>query len=306
MPGGGKKESRAQAPRSFCWTLNNPGEWERKAKETWDTGLFCFLFAGMETGESGTPHLQGYAEVKHPPLKFNRLKKLPLFAGAHIEKRRGTVRQAVDYCAKDGNVVIEYGATNKKQGAREDLAALTKTIKTGATMAEIFEKHPECVFKYSKGIEVARKSLIQPRDHKIPKIIHIYYGESGTGKTRYAVEQHPGAHMQKPGMAHWWDGYEGQKVVILDEYRSQFQFGTLLGLLDRYNEKVQYKGGSCNLVCDKIIITMPVHPKFLYLNLERDREGRMYQLQRRIAKIYEFTGDPENPTMTDKTDEPWE
>ena len=276
------------------------------AKETWESGLFSFLFAGLEVGESGTPHLQGYCEVKTPPLKFNRLKRFPLFVGAHIEKRKGSVRQAVDYCAKDGNVVIEYGATSKKQGHRQDLSDLTETIKSGATIAEIFEKHPECIYKFSKGISVARNAMIKPRDHNLEKIVHIYFGESGTGKTRYAVEKHPGAHLQKPGMKDWWDGYEGQKVVILDEYRSQFQFGTLLGLLDRYNEKVQFKGGSCNLVADKIIITMPVHPKFLYPNLENNRDGRMKQLIRRIAKIYKFSGDPAEPTMEDVTEEAWD
>lgn len=60
------------------------------------------------------------------------------------------------------------------------------------------------------------------------------------------------------GGAMWWDGYCGQKVVILDDYRPWWcPFSFMLRLLDRYPIQVQVKGGFVNFVPEKIVITTP-------------------------------------------------
>lgn len=48
-----------------------------------------------------------------------------------------------------------------------------------------------------------------------PKVCLWYWGEPGTGKTRKATDDHPQAY--KKLVNKWWDGYQGQKVVIMDD-----------------------------------------------------------------------------------------
>lgn len=42
-----------------------------------------------------------------------------------------------------------------------------------------------------------------------------YTGLPGTGKTRKAREDNPGAYYKLQNK--WWDGYQGQKTVIMDD-----------------------------------------------------------------------------------------
>lgn len=41
------------------------------------------------------------------------------------------------------------------------------------------------------------------------------HGPAGCGKTRAAIKKHPEAYMKLSNK--WWDGYQGQDAVILDD-----------------------------------------------------------------------------------------
>ena len=62
--------------------------------------------------------------------------------------------------------------------------------------------------------------------------------------------------------AKWWDGYEGEKEVLIDEFWKDFyKYHELLRLLDRYPCKVEKKGGWAHLQgmvsATTIVITAP-------------------------------------------------
>jgi hypothetical protein len=98
--------------RHWCFTINN---WEQGD----DDGLIAlgptvsYLVYGYETGESGTPHLQGY--VIFPRVKRLSEAKGLLSGRAHLEPKRGTPEQAAAYCKKDG-VFKEFGECPKSSG----------------------------------------------------------------------------------------------------------------------------------------------------------------------------------------------
>lgn len=308
----GTNPNQKSAPRNFCYTINNyPADIEEHHKAFWDSGKAKYIVSSYEEGVEGTPHIQGYAEVE-PQLKWGQLKAHPLFARAHIEPRRGTAQQASDYCEKvnDPTYVgpcFKAGVISR-QGRRTELDDVAEAVHQGKTVKEIIEEFPREYIKFHKGIEAARRALVAPRDPETPIEVVVYYGPTGLGKTRKAYQDNPGAHIQGPGMDQWWDGYDGQDTVILDEYRGQFPFGKLLSLLDRYPTKVQVKGGTAQMTATRFILTMPEHPKNLYPNLAAEvRDGKMSQLKRRINKIYKFSGsDPADPILRDVTGYPWE
>ena len=46
----------------------------------------------------------------------------------------------------------------------------------------------------------------------------VLWGPSGTGKSRFVAKRWPKAFWKSPE-AKWWDGYAGQEVVVLDDFK---------------------------------------------------------------------------------------
>ena len=317
--------------RNAVFTLNNYTDADIDALR--ELGVDCkYLIAAREVGESGTPHLQGYLELEKQ-WRFSALKdKIPR---AHIEPRRGTAAQADAYCRKgeqphdeweaDGTAGSNYGSNvdiavvlgrlgTQKPGRRTDLEEVVASVLEGKNLRQLAEDHPEEYIKFNKGIQDYRAKMTAPRSAESPKEVLVYFGPTGTGKTKTAYEAHPDAYLIGPEQGKWHDGYDQHEVVILEEYRSQWSFGYLLRYLDRYPMQVEYKGGLTHFKADKIIITAPNHPALWY-KPDVTKDGKLDQLKRRITKILHFeklgqppkdmTADPwpepvENPPLTDQ------
>lgn len=106
----------------WCFTLNNYTDDEYNAIHALlsDQSTVTFGIVGKETGENGTPHLQGFVIFKRTH-RFGRV-RAKLGARCHIEQTRGSTDQNRTYCSKDGNFV-EFG-TAPVQGRRSDLESL--------------------------------------------------------------------------------------------------------------------------------------------------------------------------------------
>lgn len=122
--------------------------------------------------------------------------------------------------------------------------------------------------------------------------VHWYYGSTGTGKTRTAWEHlafEKGYKMQEVWMSSgridpFFNGYVGQKAVILDDFRPGFcKFEMLLRLLDGYPVTINVKGGYIQWMAEIIIITAPIAPNEMFVNHQTGEEwDNLDQLIRRI------------------------
>jgi len=74
--------------RNICFTLNNYSE--EDYKNLLNHEKFKYVIIGIEIGEGGTPHLQGYAELT-VQMRFNRVKR-EIHNQIHFEGGRGTER----------------------------------------------------------------------------------------------------------------------------------------------------------------------------------------------------------------------
>ena len=88
--------------------------------------------------------------------------------------------------------------------------------------------------------------------------VYLLWGTSGAGKTRY-VHDMWGEEVytlagQKPL---WFDGYDGQKVLLIDEFEGVEEFGrsNLLKCLDIYPYYAPVKGGFVCAQWEKVYIT---------------------------------------------------
>lgn len=102
--------------------------------------------------------------------------------------------------------------------------------------------------------------------------------------------------MHQPGNLKWWDGYCGQRVVVINDLRRSdvFQAGGLnylLNITDRYDVVVEIKGGSTLGNWDVCIITCPVSPdvEFTYQKESGpELDEHVGQLIRRLTQIIEL------------------
>lgn len=101
----GNTKTLSRRSRGWCFTINNYSEQEEKILHTY-TAIFEKMIVGKETGENGTPHLQGYAYAKNAKT-FAQMKKL--FPRGHLEPAKGKPVENRVYCSKGGQVIIDQG-----------------------------------------------------------------------------------------------------------------------------------------------------------------------------------------------------
>lgn len=259
--------------KNWCFTINNPEE----ECAGWNAEHMHFMICGIEVGENGTKHIQGYVQMK----KKHRLTKMKtFFPRAHLEVARGSPDQNIEYCSKDGSHHV-HGEQPIKRGQRTDLEDVQRAITSGSTYDDLLRSHFGEAVKYQRSLQ----NIIEHyrADRKEPPTVYVYWGDTGLGKSRKAFEECPDAYWKTLG--DWWDGYDGHTEVIIDEFYGWIRFDLLLRLLDRYPMRVPVKGGFRKFVAEKIIFTSNKSPKEWYPNLS---EVHKRAFERRITKVVEF------------------
>lgn len=117
--------------------------------------------------------------------------------------------------------------------------------------------------------------------------VRLFYGPSGTGKSHkaHAVFSAEKTYFKVP-TTKWWDGYQGETQVIIDEFRGAVSIALLLRWLDPagYPLMLETKGGGTVARFNDIIITSNLHPLQWYPELDAATKDA---LMRRID-IIEF------------------
>lgn len=273
---------RSPRYRNYCFTLNNYTEDEINLLMLSD---YSYMIFGYEIGENGTPHLQGYIEFDDK-MTIVGIKKHLGIDRIHLESRRGTQEEAINYCKKD-NDFYEHG-TLKCQGKRTDLENIYEDINSGKTVFDIATNYPSQYIRYSKGIEKLKNVIEQKRMTSIRNInVTVIVGTPGAGKTRHVYDSHGFENVYKLD-AHdknlWFDGYDGQDVLLIDDFYGGIKFGFLLNLLDIYPIRLPIKGGFTWANWTKIYITSNSDVKSWYSVPNMDALTRRIHSTIRLGK----------------------
>ena len=248
-----------------------------------------YIIYGYEIAPTtGTPHLQGFVIWRSAKTFTASQKSLP--NGCHISVCKGNPYQNFVYCSKTENFT-ERGDRPEKvgQGKRTDLKIIKDEIEYGTTIKELLKKDTIVNYQELKYAENLKKYYEQRRTWK--PTVKWYYGPTGTGKTKTAYEEvykltDPDNIYTAMDTGKWWDGYDGEEYIIIDDMRKDFlKFHQLLKLLDRYAYRVETKGSTRQFLGKHIIITSAYHP----LDMFETRED-IQQLIRRIDEIKLFDG----------------
>lgn len=229
--------------RRFCFTWNNyPLDAEEQLRCFADRKNAIYMVVGRECGESGTPHLQGYMHLKHG-ITFSALKRL--LPAMHIERARGSGADNLAYCSKEGDFfeVGDLPADSKKAG--QATAEVWRALLSAAERGEwewIKNEYPRIWIAFRERLLSMRVPTTTVIDGDT--INEWWVGSTGTGKSRLAWEKYGTICYQKM-LNKWWDGYDAQPVVIIEEWspKNEVTASALKIWADRYPFTAQIKGG---------------------------------------------------------------
>lgn len=260
-------------------------------------------------------HYQGYIELKNA-IRGTQLQKIlgspnskenP--SACHFSERRGTRDEARNYCMKQDTRVEgpwEFGNySGGGQGKRNDIRRMYDLIKEGKNDVVLQEQDPACYARHYKAFDRMRANILREETKKKFRKLKVValVGDAGTGKTRHVMDKHGYAKgdvytLPANDDSLWWDGYAGEKILLIDEFYGGIKYGTLLKILDGYDMRLPIKGGFTYANWEKVYITSNKQPHEWY------SFGSTPALNRRITKIRHFkSADTElNAELTKKCD----
>lgn len=279
-----------QRARNWCFTLHDYTESQctmllnlaSQEEDTTSSGVTYICFGKEVCTSTQRPHLQGYIELSKP-ITMAGLKTLLNSKTVHLETRKDTAKDAIVYCQKEGSF---YEAGSKKsQGKRKDIEVARDIVNQGGGMSHVLDE----VTSY-QAVRMAEVLLTYKESARNWKpTVYWYHGATGTGKSRKArwlASIMDGSSLYvKSDPTRWYPGYDRHNFVIFDDFRpSWMPLTDMLRLLDRYEARVEFKGGYRQFVPNTIVVTSALHPKDCYTNSGEAIE----QLLRRIDHIEHF------------------
>jgi len=236
---------------------------------------------------TGRKHLQMYFEL----FKAQRLSWVRSNIGlCHWESRQGTREQARDYCMKEdtrenGTKPVEIGKW-RTQGNRKDIGIAVENLAAFEDLTKLPEEELEVFAKYCRFIEKIKLAKEQKASREFRKVtVSVRWGKAGTGKSKNVLMDPSGKplkdvyKMECNDDTLWWDGYNGEKTLVLDDFYGNIKYAHLLNLLDGYQMRLPIKGGFTYAMWDKVFITSNKHPDEWY------HKGMTEALKRRLTVI---------------------
>lgn len=324
MPRAPRGDVRQQRARSWG-PLTVFTEWERVShrlravRPSAANALRYLVFQPEVCPDTGRTHLQLFIQFTRA-VRGSHVHSFvcpsPEFADNcrtfHLEVSRDA-ESARNYCRKEetrlqGAEAYETGEF-ATQGKRTDISQVCELVQSGATIREAFELHPSTMVRHYKGI-IAYRNITARNRERAPEV-RIYWGDTGTGKSRRAffeARHHRGTagHCspyfaslpaeRARGASGWWDDYEPGEPVVINEYQGQWDLSTFKQLLDRYPMRVAVKGSFVPFNSDLIILTSNKNPEDWYPEASQaDRDA----LRRRYSVVEHFS------TLSPPWTEPW-
>lgn len=235
---------------------------------------------------TGSEHNQGYVQM-YKQARWTAIQKM-FNSKCHFEVCRGSVKDNDTYCSKE-NVYTKLGDFVSR-GYRSDLHNIKDDLKEGKGLYDIMENYTGDFLRYHSGIgkmkELIDKKKRQEIGYKQPEVT-VLYGKAGEGKTNYIYSKYGYENVFKISRyddpKFMFNGYENERVLVLDDFYGGIQYSYLLQLLDGYPLDLNVKNGVRYNYFDKVYITSNDLPYKWY------SKGIQDNLKRRIKSCLEVS-----------------
>lgn len=222
--------------QGIYWLLTIPrGLWEDPGQLP--EGM-SYIRGQAETGEGGFEHWQVLVIYRRKQSLRGVKEYFPRESHAELAYSKA----ALDYVWKEATRVdgtqFQYGELPFKRNDSKDWEKIWVAAKEGKIEeipADVRICHYSALRKITSDFARAREMVRQ---------CWIFTGPTATGKSRRAWEEAGLDAYPKDPRTKFWDGYQGEKHVVMDEFRGGIDISHLLRWLDRYPLRVEIKGAS--------------------------------------------------------------
>lgn len=276
-----------------------------------------------EVGQEGTYHTHLYIVFLNPKL-HTVLENV--FPGAHRENVKGTSQQNRDYVLKDGekynkqpdgsydytdssgkrhtgtnygDTFIEWGELpHEQQGKSRDVEKILTLLQDGADNAEIVLNVPSAMMSLDK-IERTRSMFRDKQFAETWRDLDVVYifGQTGAGKTRSVMDEYGYTNCYRvTDYKHPFDTYDGQDVIIFEEFRSSLKHGDMLNYLDGYPLLLPCRYFNRQACYTRVFIITNIPPDEQYQGVDPESRKAFY---RRISRVVEYSPGSDGPRVTE-------
>lgn len=184
---------------------------------------------------------------------------------------------------------------------RSDLIQLQSDLDAGMGMHDIAVNHFGLFLRCSNHIRQYRELVVHV-ERKTPHIVWLW-GASGVGKSRCLPDLISAVCVGSLSAGRdvyevsatgntglWWSGYDSQRVVVMDDIRSEaMRHSMWLRLFDSRPMTVPVYGGAVPMLAEWYILTTNDPPHMFFLS--GDGSGAFMRRIRDFATVYEFRSD---------------
>lgn len=306
--------ARSAASRKYQLTINNPVEhgFTHDVIKSIIADLSACLYwciCDEVGGDTGTYHTHVYLAFENAK-EFSAMQRR--FYGGHIEMARGTHRENRDYIRKEGKwaddvkhetnlseTFEESGPLPEETTRRQKQSeAILEMIQDGASNADILREYPSAM-NHLPRIEQARQTLLAEKYRREFRHLKVTYisGPAGIGKTRMVMEKYGYENVYRvTDYEHPFDGYAGEDVLLLDEFRSSLPFSLLLDVLDGYPLQLPCRYANKQACYTTVYIISNITLDEQYPNIRANEPRSFDALKRRIHDVQDY-GPDDDPDM---------
>ena len=301
--------------RKWMVTINNPLEhgWThdaiRQVLSKVRGASFYWCMCDEEGDESETRHTHIFLYRASP---FTARQIDNLFPKMHRDNCYGTAADSRAYVLKDGekfnkdsdghydytdssgkhhtginysDTFYEFGTCpDEHQGKSNSSLLIVDMIRDGATNREIIEAVPS-VYKELDKLDRARSMFRDVEFASKWRDLEVTYifGKTGTGKTRSVMDKFGyQSCFRVTDYKHPFDTYDGQDVIIFEEFRGGLKHGDMLNYLDGYPLLLPCRYFNRQACYTKVFIITNIPPDGQYTGIDEESRQAFF---RRITKV---------------------
>ena len=178
--------------------------------------------------------------------------------------------------------------SHRTPGKGKEADRILELLKDGANNLEVIEEVPGAM-KFIDKVERTRSTLRDAQFANSWRDLTVTYlfGRTGSGKTRSVMDRYGYANCYRVTdyYRHPFDTYDGQDVLIFEEFRGGLKHGDMLNYLDGYPLLLPCRYFNRQACYTKVFIITNIPPDAQYMNVDLASREAFY---RRIHKVIEF------------------
>lgn len=295
----------------YCLTIpavGIPKEWthyfqsQLESKNAELGHLIKYFIAGFERSNSKHQyeHFQCYIQLSRSSRITQIQKLFPAGGKFHVESQQKSNWNARNYCWKGqfrehasghpepSSQIFEYGVFSTGSGCRSDILRVKKCIDNGMEHYDI-QQDPDNISVYARH-GMWCKQYKNDRDERLSNIVnrpkldvHVICGETAVGKTESIYKKFGFDNVYKltnpKGDNKNWNGYFGQKILVIDDFQSWIKMNEMLQILQNKPYRCRKLNGYRLAQWNKVFITSNTTPEQWYRdeveNLKEAFYGRL-------------------------------